>query len=128
MGLMGAATVLGVATAAINVRLMRRQRDVMAVRKRVQDALDAARNEITPVVRQQILASQRELERAMRAAVRGRTKDLQNRVAEATQLARADASERERRRDQAQRALSSLGTWRRQVDELSAEVAAVINA
>lgn len=126
MGFMGATAVLGLATAAINVRLMRRQRDVAVVRKHVQEALEAARGEVSPAVRQQILGAQRELERTMRAAVRARTKHLQEVVTESTKLARADAAERQRRRDEAQRALAQLSARRQQVDALVADVRALL--
>jgi hypothetical protein len=125
-GLFGAGAVLALATAAINVRLMRRQRDVAVVRKQVQEALESARTEITPVVRQQVLAAQRELERAVRGAVRGRTKELQDQVATSTQMARADVAERQRRSEEARRALGGLSTRRQQLDGLIAEVAALL--
>jgi hypothetical protein len=119
---MGAGALLAVATAAINVRLMRKQTDVASARKQVQTALDTARNQITPALRQQILSAQRELERAMRIGVRRRIKELSDQVASSTQLARADDAARQKAQAEADARLAALTAKRTRVTVLRDEL------
>jgi hypothetical protein len=121
-GMMGAGALLAVTMAAINVKVMRRQRDVAGLRKQVQAALEGARAEVSPVLRQQILAAQRELERAMKATIRQQSRDFQARISEATQLARSDAAQRQAAKADAERRLAALAPLRQRVDGLRAEV------
>ncbi len=127
-GMMGAGAILAITMGVLNVKMMRRQRDIQGLRKQVQAALESARTEVTPALRQQILAAQRELERAMKAAVRQQSRDLQTRVAEATQLARADATERQAAKADAERRLAALAPLRQRVDGLRTEVDALLTA
>ncbi|MEO7572001.1 MAG: dynamin family protein, partial [Acidimicrobiales bacterium] len=125
-GMMGAGAILAITMAAVNVKMMRRQRDVASLRKQVQTALEGARSEVAPALRQQILAAQRELERAMKATVRRQARDLQARVAEATQLARSDAAERKAAKTDAERRLAAHAPYRQKVDALQTEVARIL--
>lgn len=127
-GMMGAGAILALTMAAINVKVTRRQRNVAGLRKQVQAALEGARSEVSPALRQQILAAQRELERAMKATVRQQSRDFQARIAEATQLARADVAQRTAAKADAERRLTALAPHRQQVDALRTEVDAILTA
>jgi molecular chaperone GrpE (heat shock protein) len=127
-GMMGAGAILAITMAAINVKVMRRQRDVAGLRKQVQAALEGARSEAAPALRQQILSVQRELERAMKSSVRQQSRDLQEQVNEATLLARADATQRQAAKTEAERKLAGLAPLRQRTDDLRAEVERILTA
>lgn len=120
--LMGTGAIMAVTMAALNVRGVVKQRDVAGARKQVQATLEAARSEVSPILRQQILSAQRELERVMKSAIRQQTKDHQARIAEATQLARADAAERAAAKSEAERQLAVMAPLTQRNEALRAEV------
>jgi hypothetical protein len=120
--LMGAAAMLGVLTTAVTARFGRKQRDIQALRLNVRGAIDNVRNELTPIVRQRVLAAQREVEATIRSHVRHKTRDLQAALAECQQLARADATARAKARGDAERRLARLAQLRASVESLTSEV------
>jgi DNA anti-recombination protein RmuC len=126
--MLGAGALLAVTVAAINVKMSRRQRDEAGIRKQVQAALEGARTEVSPVLRQQILSVQRELERAMKASIRQQSKGYQARIAEATQLARSDAATRQAAKADAERRMTELAPFRQRIDALVTELDRILGA
>lgn len=124
LAVMGATALLAVARAAIGVRLARRQRNAAAIRSQLREALEAARAEVGPAIRQQLLVTQRHLERTIRSTIRTRNAELHAVIAESNRLARAATADRQRKREDAQRALAAIDARRKQVDAVSREVEA----
>jgi len=127
-GMLGAGALLAVTVGVINVRMARRQRDEAGLRKQVQAALEGARTEVSPILRQQILSVQRELERAMKATVRQHGKEFQVRIADATQLARSDAATRDAARKDAERRIAALAPLRQRIGGLRIEIDRILAA
>ncbi|MGH8990752.1 MAG: dynamin family protein [Acidimicrobiia bacterium] len=125
--LLGAGTLVGVVTAAVNLRLTRRQHDVQAMRTNLRTAMDVARAEMTPALRQRVLQLQRAVEAGMKAHVKATTRRLQGQIVECQHLARSDALARQQARAAAEQRLAGLGkleatakALRRDIDALPA--------
>lgn len=107
-GLLGAGVLVGVASAVFNLRASRRQLDLQTLRTNLRTTLDVARAEATPVLRQRVLRLQRSIEAEVKGHVRATTRQLQTQMAEAQQLARADAVSRQQVRNAAEQRLAGL--------------------
>ena len=118
----GAGAVMALTTASVNIKMMRRQQNVAGVRKQVQAALEGARAEVAPALRQQILAAQRELERAMKATTRQQARDLQAASQRRRQLARSDEASRKAAKADAERRLAANAPYRDKLTALHTEV------
>ena len=119
---MGASVLFGAVTAVANLRSMRKQRDQAQAKRQVQAIVEQARTEASPRMRQRILDLQRATEAEVKAYHRRRTKELQDQMAEATRLAHADASARDKARVETQQRLDLVDRHRVVVATMAAEV------
>lgn len=120
--ILGLGALVGIATSALGVRIGRRQRDLQAFRSNLRSALEAARSEVAPLLRQRILAQQRQIEGQLRTHMRATTRTLQRSAGEGQRLQRADAAARQQARAEAEQRLAALHRSTETVRELSEEV------
>jgi GTP-binding protein EngB required for normal cell division len=120
--LMGASMLVGALTTVAGLSSSRKQRDLADARRQLAEVIDNARNELSPRLRQRVLELQRATESELKGFLRRRTKELQDAVAEASTLARADAQQREQARATAQERVDLIDRHRQAVAALATEV------
>ncbi|MHB1139284.1 MAG: dynamin family protein [Microthrixaceae bacterium] len=120
--LMGASMLVGALTTVTGLSSSRKQRDLADARRQLAEVIDNARNELSPRLRQRVLELQRSMESELKGFLRRRTKELQDAVAEAGALARADAQQREQARATAQERIELIDRHRQAVAALATEV------
>ena len=120
--LMGASMLVGALTTVTGLTSSRKQRDLADARRQLAEVIDNARNELSPQLRQRVLELQRATESELKGFLRRRTKELQDAVADASALARADAQQREQARATAQERIALIDRHRQAVAALATEV------
>ena len=122
LALFGATATIGMVVAGLNLRMMKRQADVQTTRRQIQAVAETVRTSAGPAIRQRVLQAQREVEAAMKAEVRARTRTLQQAIADGTRLAKADAAERQMAAAAARARQVEVERVRAALQALSAEI------
>lgn len=124
LALFGATATVGMVVAGLNLRMMKRQADAQTTRRQIQAVVETIRTSAGPAIRQRVLQAQREVEAAMKAEVRARTRTLQQAIADGTRLAKADAAERQKAAAAARARQAEVQRVRALLQALSAQVGA----